>query len=77
MAFAKLFETKNYGQVLMTKEWDEDNQMYVVKRCLETENTMINVDFKFKKKIDSEAFFEKFDLASAEEFAFKVLQQIN
>lgn len=73
--FAKILDSEKYGQILVTKEYDSEEDALVVAISFEFESTIVKFSLAWHTKEDQEAVFNGTDLEKAEETIETVLSQ--
>ena len=68
MKFAKVFDLENDEQVLVVKDYDNDEEKDIVTVSTDFETARAAMTYKFKNEEVQQKIFDSFDMESAEKF---------
>lgn len=68
MKFAKVFDLENDEQVLVVKDYDNDEETDIVTVSTDFETARAAMTYKFKNEEGQQKMFDSFDMESAEKF---------
>lgn len=68
MKFAKVFDLENDEQVLVVKDYDNDEEKDIVTVSTDFETARAAMTYKFKNEEVQQKMFDSFDMESAEKF---------
>lgn len=68
MKFAKVFDLENDQQVLVVKDYDNDEEKDIVTVSTDFETARAAMTYKFKNEEVQQKMFDSFDMESAEKF---------
>ena len=68
MKFAKVFDLENDEQVLVVKDYDNDEEEDIVTVSTDFETARVAMTYRFKNEEIQQKMFDSFDMESAERF---------
>lgn len=69
MSFFKSFELESGHEVLIVKNFDSENEVYITEMFIENKNIIQTASVSFKHEEERNTMFNNYNLQSAQDFA--------
>lgn len=74
--FAKIHESEEHGQILITNEYEPDSEKYIVRIWFNTINLLCKVGYSSEMEETAAELFKKMTLEESEHIINKIKSQI-